>query len=56
VLHLTARGRRISAVDHGTVERAVAQTLKDISPRDRASTQRVLARLASHLDATTSHG
>jgi DNA-binding MarR family transcriptional regulator len=55
VLHLTARGRRISAVDRGTVERAVADTLTHISARDRASTQRVLERLAFHLDATKTH-
>lgn len=56
VLHLTARGRRISAVDRGTVERAVTDTLKDVGARDRASTQRVLERLAVLLDTSEGAG
>ena len=49
VLRLTARGRRISAVDHGTIESAVAGALGGLSPRDVAATRRVLKRLALHL-------
>jgi MarR family transcriptional regulator, organic hydroperoxide resistance regulator len=49
VLRLSARGRRISAVDHGTVESAVRGALRGLSPRDLAATRRVLERLALHL-------
>jgi DNA-binding MarR family transcriptional regulator len=56
VLHLTPRGRRISVVDRGTVERAVGDTLRNVTARDRASTQRVLERLASRLDASEGAG
>ena len=49
VLTLTPRGRRINAVGRGTVEAAVAAALEGISARDRAATQRVLARLAAEL-------
>jgi DNA-binding MarR family transcriptional regulator len=49
MLRLTARGRRVSAVDHGTVESAVAGALGGLSPRDLAATRRVLERLALHL-------
>jgi DNA-binding MarR family transcriptional regulator len=49
ILRLTARGGRINAVAHGTVEAAVAEALEGISARDRAATWRVLERLADHL-------
>jgi DNA-binding MarR family transcriptional regulator len=49
ILRLTARGGRINAVAHGTVEAAVAEALEGISARDRAATRRVLERLADHL-------
>lgn len=49
VLKLTSRGRRVSDAAQGTVESAVAETLKGISPRDRAATTRVLERLAAQL-------
>ena len=49
VLRLTARGRRVNAKRHGTVESAVAEALEAVNPRDRAATTRVLARLATHL-------
>ena len=49
VLTLTARGGRVNAVGRGTVEAAVAAALEGISARDRAATQRVLARLAAEL-------
>ena len=49
VLTLTARGRRVNATGHGTVESAVAEALEGVSPRDRAATTRVLERLATHL-------
>jgi DNA-binding MarR family transcriptional regulator len=52
VLRLTARGARINAVGHGTVEAAVAEALDGISPRDRAATTRALDRLASHLQSS----
>src|SRR5687767_8673383 len=35
VLKLTARGRRVNATGHGTVESAVAEALEMVSPRDR---------------------
>jgi MarR family transcriptional regulator, organic hydroperoxide resistance regulator len=54
VLRLTARGALINAVDHGTVESAVAEALKGVSDRDRYATRRVLERLAGHLDAPPS--
>jgi DNA-binding MarR family transcriptional regulator len=49
ILHLTARGGRINAVAHGTVEAALAEALEGIRARDRAATRRVLERLADHL-------
>lgn len=49
VLRLTARGSRINAIGHGTVEAAVAVALKGVNARDRAATRRVLERLAAHL-------
>jgi DNA-binding MarR family transcriptional regulator len=51
VLRLTPRGRRVSALHTGTVEAAVADTLKRVTPRDRAATQRVLQHLAASLHA-----
>jgi DNA-binding MarR family transcriptional regulator len=49
VLRLTARGGRINAVGHGTVESAVAEALDGLNPRDLTATRRVLERLALHL-------
>jgi DNA-binding MarR family transcriptional regulator len=49
VLRLTARGSRINAIGHGTVEAAVAEALTGVNSRDRAATRRVLERLAAHL-------
>jgi DNA-binding MarR family transcriptional regulator len=54
VLRLTARGSRVNAISRGTVETAVADTLKTISARDREAARRVLERLAWQLDAQTS--
>jgi len=51
VLRLTARGARINAAGHGTVEAAVAATLRIVTARDRAATTRVLERLAARLDS-----
>jgi DNA-binding MarR family transcriptional regulator len=50
VLRLTRRGSRANAVRDGTVESAVAETLKGLSARDQAATRRVLERLARHLE------
>ena len=49
VLRLTARGARVNAVRHGTVEAAIAAALAGVSDRDRAAMRRVLDRLAAHL-------
>ena len=49
VLHLTARGARVNAVRHGTVEAAITDALAGVSDRDRGATRRVLERLAAHL-------
>lgn len=49
VLRLTARGSLVNRASAGTVEFAIADTLKDISDRDRLATRRVLARLAARL-------
>lgn len=49
VLRLTARGSLINRSSAGTVEFAIADTLKDVSDRDRLATRRVLARLAARL-------
>ena len=49
VLSLTARGARLNAVRHGTVEAAIAEALDGVSDRDRAATRRVLDRLAAQL-------
>lgn len=51
VLRLTARGTRVNAVKHGTVEAAIAEVLDGVSLQDRAATRRVLERLAGHLRA-----
>jgi DNA-binding MarR family transcriptional regulator len=51
VLRLTANGARVNAATRGTVESAVAATLKGVSARDRAATRRVLERLALHLES-----
>jgi DNA-binding MarR family transcriptional regulator len=56
VLRLTSRGSRVNGVRRGTVEAAVAETLRGVSARDRAATGRVLERLASHLQGTTAGG
>lgn len=52
VLRLSARGTRVNAASHGTVESAVAVALEDVSDRDRAATRRVLDALARHLEAS----
>ncbi|HEY5619093.1 MAG TPA: hypothetical protein VIK60_14215, partial [Vicinamibacterales bacterium] len=51
VLRLTARGARVNAASRGTVESAVAGTLKGVTARDRAATRRVLERLAHQLES-----
>ena len=51
---LTARGSRINALRRGTVEAIVVDALKAVSPRDRASTQRVLTAIAQRLKETGS--
>lgn len=50
ILHLTARGARVNAARDGTVEAAVAGTLKSTTPGDRAATKRVLQQLAEDLN------
>jgi DNA-binding MarR family transcriptional regulator len=55
VLHLTTGGRRVNALTRGTVEAAVAATLRDVGARDRLAAMRVLERLATHLQAGRSH-
>ena len=50
VLRLTARGARVNAVRHGTVEGAIGEGLRSVSDRDRQVARRVLARLAEHLE------
>jgi DNA-binding MarR family transcriptional regulator len=52
VLRLTTRGARVNATSRGTVESAVAATLKGVTGRDRAATKRVLERLARHLESS----
>jgi MarR family transcriptional regulator, organic hydroperoxide resistance regulator len=52
VLELTRRGARANAVQPGTVEAVIARALEDISDRERLATQRVLHRLADHLQRT----
>ena len=52
ILHLTARGARVSAVRRGTVEAAVAGTLRTVSASDRGATKRVLRQLARDLDGS----
>jgi MarR family transcriptional regulator, organic hydroperoxide resistance regulator len=49
-LRLTARGARVNAARRGTVESAVADTLKSVTARDRAATKRVMERLTHHLE------
>lgn len=56
VLRLTSRGSKVNGVRRGTVEAAVAETLRGVSVRDRAATRRVLERLASHLHPGTATG
>jgi DNA-binding MarR family transcriptional regulator len=56
VLRLTARGARVNAARRGTVESAVADTLKGVTARDRAATRRVLERLAHHLESPVARG
>ncbi len=50
VLHLTARGQRANRAGEHTVEAAIAQALKKVSPRDRAATKRAIDQIAAHLD------
>jgi DNA-binding MarR family transcriptional regulator len=50
-LRLTASGARVNAESGGTVESAVAQTLKGVTTRDREATKRVLERLADRLES-----
>jgi DNA-binding MarR family transcriptional regulator len=49
VLRLTARGARVNAMTHGTIEAAVGDALSGVTARDRAATRRVLERLAQCL-------
>jgi len=58
VLRLTARGARVNATTHGTIEAAVGTALSGVTARDRAATRRVLERLAQCLElpATTGEG
>jgi DNA-binding MarR family transcriptional regulator len=52
VLSLTRGGARVNGRKVGTVEAAIARTIKDVSTSDRVATRRVLARLAAHLGVT----
>jgi DNA-binding MarR family transcriptional regulator len=56
VLRLTPVGRRINALNRGTVEHAIGVALDGVSDRDRAATRRVLARVARALDLDDPHG
>ena len=56
VLRLTTRGARVNAARQGTVEAAVALALQGISGRDQMATQRVLERLAAHLEPAATPG
>ena len=56
VLRLTARGARINAARHGTVEAAVNKLLRDVSSQDRRATMRVLEGLAQHLGSPAAKG
>lgn len=47
---LTAKGRRYDARKKGTVEAAVEQTLRALTPRDLASTRAFLKKLAASLE------
>ena len=51
LFHLTARGARSNAIRAGTVEAAIATTLRTASPSDQAATRRLLERLAEQLAA-----
>lgn len=53
MLRLTARGARINATRHGTIEAAVRKALDGITTGDRAATRRVLERLAKCLTAAS---
>lgn len=56
ILRLTARGVRVNVATTGTVESAVAEALEGMSARDRTTTQRVLERLARHLEVPAARG
>jgi hypothetical protein len=56
VLRLTRVGRRANAVRRHTVESAVADALVRVPAWDRAATRRVLERLASCLESSSSRG
>lgn len=56
VLRLTSRGSRVNGIRRGTVEAAIAETLRGVSVRDRAATRRVLERLASRLQQGAATG
>jgi DNA-binding MarR family transcriptional regulator len=49
VLHLTTKGARINATSKGTVESAVRRALGEVSTRDRAACQRVIASVIGYL-------
>jgi DNA-binding MarR family transcriptional regulator len=49
-LRLTTRGVRINTIAEGTVEAAIAHTLRQSSRRDRAATQRLIAALSLQLE------
>ena len=49
VLRLTAAGKRVNARRGGTVEAAVERSLRQLSARDRAVTERALGLLAAEL-------
>jgi DNA-binding MarR family transcriptional regulator len=51
LFRLTASGRYLDSVRDGTVEAVVGQTLALSSPRERAATAAVLARMAAELEA-----
>jgi DNA-binding MarR family transcriptional regulator len=51
MLRLTARGARVNATTHGTIESAVAKALDGVTVRDRAATRRVLEGLARCLES-----
>ena len=52
VLLLTPKGGRVNALRESTVEAAIVEALEQVPAQERASAQRMLARLADRLTAS----